>query len=186
MHRFVEQFVLRLATGLNIRMIRKDRNILHLIVRSLDRLHQPFGFVAGDESAVDADRLSLTAGQKEHVAPAQQPLGSVQIQDRARIGLGGHLKSDTRREIRLDHPGYHVHRRTLSGQNDVDAHRPRLLGQTHQRGLHVNRSRQHQIGELIDDDHDAGHRRLWFYAVLLVLLIEPFELAVVVGQIADP
>src|SRR5205807_7069726 len=59
----------------------------------------------------------------------------------ARIDLGGHLERDTRRDVGLDEPGNHVHRRPLRGEHQVDPGGACLLRQPCDQLFH--RSEEH-------------------------------------------
>ena len=77
----------------------------------------------GDEGAVQALQLRGARRQEEHVARAQQVLGAVLVEDRARVDARRDLERDARREVRLDHARQHVDARALRREHQVDARR---------------------------------------------------------------
>ena len=134
---------------------------------------------------MNALQLAGAGWHEKHVAPPQQRLGPVGIQNGPGVRLGRHLEAEPRGEIGLDNPREHVHRRPLGGQNQVNPRGPRHLGQAGQGDLHVAGSNHHEIGQLIDNNHDIGQV---FGSVFLV--IRPFavlgDLLVVLGNVAHP
>ena len=110
-----------------------------------------------DEGAVHAHRQGPARLQVEHVAVAQQLLGAVHVQDGARIVLLDHPEGDPAGDVGLDHAGQHIDAGPLGGQDQVDAHRPGLLGQAGDRALDVVAQLQHEVGQLVDDGQVVGH-----------------------------
>ncbi len=53
-------------------------------------------------------------------------------------------------------PGDDVDRRPLRRDDQVNAGRARELRQAHDRRFDLRRRDQHEVGELVDDDHDVG------------------------------
>ena len=102
---------------------------------------------------MDAGDL-LAAGHVEHVALAEQLLGALLAEDGARIDLGGDREADPGRQIGLDDAGDDVDRGALGRHDQVDAGRARLLGEALDQELDLLAGGHHQIGELVDDDHD--------------------------------
>ena len=76
--------------------------------------------------------------------------------------------------VRLDHPGDHVHRRPLRREHEVDADGARLLREPDDGVLDLLRRDHHQVGELVDHDEQVRQR-------LLAALAEG---AVHLGQVA--
>ena len=113
--------------------------------------------VVGDEGAVDA-LDAAAAGHVEHVAHAEQLLGALLAQNGAAVDLGGDLEGDAGREVRLDGAGDDVDRRALRRHDDVDAGGARHLGEALHRAFDVLAGDHHQVGHLVDDDDDVGHR----------------------------
>ena len=60
----------------------------------------------------------------------------------------------------LMRPREHVHRRALSGEDDVDADGAGLLRQDGERRLDLALHRHHQVGQLVHDHHDERKRSL--------------------------
>ena len=130
-----------------------------------DELH----LARGDEGALHAQRARAPERVEEHVARAEQALGAALVEDHARVGLRGHGEGDARGDVRLDHAGDDVHGRALRGDHEVDARAAPELPETDHGILDLRRRHHHQIGELVDDDHDVRQRLL---AELLELLVE--------------
>ena len=103
-----------------------------------------------------ARRDGGAGGQVQHVAVSEQRFRAALIENRARVHLRGHLKRNTRRNVRLDEARDHVHGRTLRGQDQVNAGGTRLLRQSRDQLLHLLADDHHQIRELVDNDHDEG------------------------------
>ncbi len=62
------------------------------------------------------------------------------------------MKGYPRGEVGLDHTGDHIHRRSLSGKDQVNASCPRHLGQPGDGVLHLPGRDEHQISQLVNDD----------------------------------
>ena len=129
-------------------------------VADVGRLAAPVGddladlFLA-DERALDALGDRRVAGQQQHVALADELLGAGLVEDHPRVGEARDGERHAGRDVGLDHTGDDVHRRTLRGDDQVDADRPRLLGDAGDRLLDVAGGHHHQVVELVDDDHDV-------------------------------
>jgi hypothetical protein len=102
---------------------------------------------------------TTAAGHVEHVALAEQLLGALLAEDGAAVDLRGHLEGDAGREIRLDGAGDDVHRGALGRHDQVDAGGAGHLREALDRTLDVLAGDHHQVGHLVDDDDDIGHRR---------------------------
>ena len=89
------------------------------------------------------------------------------------------------RHVGLDHAGDHVDRRPLGGDDQVDAHGARLLGDAGDL-LHVARRDHHQVVELVDDDDDVRHpvERAGVLALLLPQ-VATVERCVVPADVAE-
>ena len=72
----------------------------------LDQAHDLF---VRNEGAVHAHRYAAAGRQVQHVAMAEQLLGTALVEDRTGIDLGRHLETDACRDVGLDQPGDHVH-----------------------------------------------------------------------------
>ena len=123
--------------------------------------------VVGDEGAVDAGDAAA-AGHVQHVALAQQLFGALLAQDGAAVDLRGDLEGDAGREVRLDRAGDDVDRGALGRHDEVDAGGAGHLRQALDGALDLLAGDHHQVGHLVDDDDDVGHRR----EVHLLLLVE--------------
>ena len=69
------------------------------------------------------------------------------------------LKQMRRRQVRLDQAGDDVHGRLLRRQDQVNAGRPRFLGQADDVALDLLLHLHHQVRHLVDDDDDVRHLR---------------------------
>src|SRR5471032_3127028 len=119
--------------------------------------HDILDLGVADEGAVHARDLAA-AGHVEHVALAQQLFAALLAENGATVDLGRDLEGDTGREVRLDGARDDVDRRSLRRHHDVDAGGARHLGQTLDRRFDLLARDQHQVGHLVDDDHDEGQR----------------------------
>ena len=129
---------------------------------------QPRRLLLGDVGAVQADVPRRGRRQEQHVALAEQLLGAVAVENRARVDLRRHAERDARRQVGLDQAGDDVHRRPLRREDQVDADRARHLRQAADRLFDLVAGHHHQVGELVDHDHDEGQRprRLAFFGRL--------------------
>ena len=116
-----------------------------------------FHLLVGDEGAVHALNAAA-AGHVEHVALAEQLLGALLAEDRAAVDLGGDLEGDAGREVGLDRAGDDVDGGPLRRHDDVDAGGARHLRQALHGAFDVLAGDHHQVGHLVDDDDDEGHR----------------------------
>ncbi len=76
-----------------------------------------------------AQQLAGAGRQEQHVAVAQQLVGAHFVQHHAAVRAAGDLERDPGRQVRFDQAGDDVDRRLLRGEDQVDAHRPALLGE---------------------------------------------------------
>ena len=97
-------------------------------------------------------------GRKQHVALAEQLLGAVAVENRARIDLRRHAEGDAGREVGLDQPGDDVHRRPLRREDQVDADGARHLRQARDRFFDFVAGDHHQVGQLVHDHDDERER----------------------------
>ncbi len=123
----------------------------------LEVAHHLLDFLVGAERAVHAADAAA-ARHVEHVALAEQLLGALLAQDGAAVDLRGDLEGDAGREVRLDGAGDDVDRRTLGGEDHVDAGGARHLREALHRAFDVLAGDHHQVGHLVDDDDDVGQR----------------------------
>jgi hypothetical protein len=66
--------------------------------------HQPLGILGRQVGALDPHRVAPPRRQEEHVAVAQQRVGPVLVQDRARVRLRGDAERDARGKFALMSP----------------------------------------------------------------------------------
>src|ERR1039458_246723 len=133
----------------------------------LPAIHDAADFRLGDEGPVEADEARRSRRKEQHVALAQQVLGAHAVEDGARIHPGGHAEADPRGEVRLDDAGDDVHAGALRGQHQVHADGARHLRQARDAFLDVAALEHHEVGQLVDENHDVGQR----LEVLLGLLL---------------
>ena len=100
-------------------------------------------------------------GQVQHVAAPKQRLGAIGVENRSRVDLRRHPERDAGREVGLDQSRDHIHRRALGCEHQVNADRPRHLGEPRDRFLHVAGIEHHEVRQLVDDDHDVGNGPLF-------------------------
>jgi hypothetical protein len=102
----------------------------------------------------NTDRQARAGRHVEHVAHAQQRLGTHLVQDGPAVYLAAHLKGDAGRNVGLDQAGDHIHTGPLRGQDQVDAGGARLLSQPGNQLLDLLAHHHHQVSEFIDHHHD--------------------------------
>ena len=88
----------------------------------------------------------------------EQALGALGVEDRPGVEPRPHLVGDAAGEVGLDHAGHDVHARALGREQEVDADRARHLREVADRVLDLAGAGHHQVGELVDDDHDERLR----------------------------
>ena len=120
--------------------------------------HQGRELPVGHKTTLDALQLAGIGRHKEHIAPPQQLVGARGINDHARIDPTGHSKADTGWKVGLDQPGDDVDTGALRRDHQVHAHGTGHLGNATDRPLHLVRRGHHQIGQLVDDDHNIRQR----------------------------
>ncbi len=116
-----------------------------------------FHFLVGHERPVDADQRA-GVGLVEHVALAQQLLGALLAQDRAAVDPAGDVEADAGRQVGLDHAGDDVDRGALRRHDQVDAGGAALLRKALDQHFDFLADGDHQVGQLVDDQHDLRQR----------------------------
>ena len=119
----------------------------------------PADLVVAEIRALAAVETARAGPEEEQVAVAQQLVGPHLVEHDAAVGAAGHLEGDPRGQVRLDQPGDDVHGRLLRGQDEVDAHRPALLGQANDVPFDLFGGGHHQVGHLVGHDDDVRHVR---------------------------
>src|ERR1019366_8094715 len=74
-----------------------------------------------DEGPLEPPGLALVDREIEHVAASEQLLRAHLVEDHARVDAAGHREGDPARNVRLDEAGDDVRRRTLRGDDEVEA-----------------------------------------------------------------
>src|SRR2546430_2077592 len=90
-----------------------------------EALRQLVDLRVAHESALDAGRLARVHRLIQHVAAAQQLLGATGVENDAAVDLRADCERDTRRDVGLDEACDDVGRRSLCGDDQVDADRAR-------------------------------------------------------------
>ena len=93
--------------------------------------------------------------RKQHIPLANQLIRTPRIQNRTRIHLRRNLIRNPSREIRLNRPRNHIHRRTLRRNHQMNSNRPRQLSKPRNRLLNLLPGRHHQIRKLINHHHNV-------------------------------
>ena len=114
----------------------------------------------------------LAVNLEQHVATADELLGTRAVNDDLTVDTLGHGKGDAAREITLDQTRDYLGRRTLGGDNHVDTHRTCFLGNAYKRRFHLFAGGHDHIAELVDDTHDIGHILVFLLAVFVALLTQ--------------
>src|SRR5207249_2078152 len=114
-------------------------------------------FCVGHECTVHALRMPDSRRHIKHVALAEQRLGAHLIEDGTRVDLACDLKRDARWNVCLDEPGNHVDRWTLRREDQMDSRGTCLLRDAGDQLLDLLSGHHHEIGKLVDDDHDQRH-----------------------------
>ncbi len=117
------------------------------------RDHRPH-LALGHPRSLDAARHRRRGRQQQHVALADQALRSGLVEDDPAVGQRRHREGQPRRDVRLDHARDHVHRRTLCGQHQMDAHGSGHLCDAAHRLLDVACRHHHEVVELVHHDED--------------------------------
>ncbi len=93
----------------------------------------------------------------EHVATSNQLVGSRSVEYDSGVHHRSHTEGDTRREVGLDGTGDNLRRRSLCGDNHVDAHGTGQLGDSADRQLYLLSGGHNQVTELVDYHHVVRH-----------------------------
>ncbi len=163
------------------------------LAQLLQVLDDAMHFAVRHERAVHALRVAGSRRQEQHVALAEQRLGAHLVENRARVDLARHLERNARRNVRLDEAGDHVDRRTLRGEDEMDAGGARLLRDARDELLDLLAGHHHEVGQLVDHDDDQRHfferlglvrRQRQRIQELLAGLLRLGDLRVVAGEVA--
>ena len=128
-------------------------------VLALPVAHQLVNLFVAHEAALQALRRSDFRRDVQHVAASQQSLCAGRVENDARVDRRGHREGDARREVGLDQAGDHIHAGPLRGDDQMNAGGARHLRQTADRLFRFVGSQHHQVGQLVDDDHDVRQDR---------------------------
>ena len=135
-------------------------DLLHVSRRALrlPEAHHRFDLGVAHERALYARRLARIHGLVEHVATPEQLLSAARVEDDAAVDLGPDRERDARGDVGLDEAGDDVRRRALRGDDEMDADRPRQLGDAADELFDLAGRDHHQVRELVDDDDDVRQR----------------------------
>ena len=125
--------------------------------------------IVAQKGALDAFELAGVRRHEEHVAaPSSRSAPGTSRITRLSTWL---LTANAMRagKVGLDQAGDDVDRRPLRGDDQVDANGARHLRQPADVLLHLLRRCHHQVGHLVDDDHDVG--QLLFVALLQICVV---------------
>ena len=114
---------------------------------------------------MEPDESGRRGREIEHVAAAEQLLGAVAVEDRARVDLRRHAERDASRQIGLDEARDDVDRGALRGEDQVNPDGAGHLREAADRFLDLVARHHHQVRELVDD-HDDERQRAWRVRVL--------------------
>jgi hypothetical protein len=121
-------------------------------------LDEGVNLIVGDQRTLAAHGLCTAGRHIEHVPLADEVFGAFAIENDAAVERRGNLEGDAGGNVRLDDASDHIRARRLCGDNEVNAGRTRHLRDAGDGDFDVRRRGLHQIGQLIDDDDDVGHR----------------------------
>ena len=84
---------------------------------AFEMFDNPFHFLFGNKRALNTFRFGKIGGEQQHVAPAEQFIGSRAIQDGARINNRCYRKGDTAGNIGFHQTGNNFYTRSLGGND---------------------------------------------------------------------
>ena len=119
--------------------------------------HHACNFVVGHPGALNALEHADSGRAKEHIALSAQGFRAAAIENGARVNLRRYLKGDPRGKVRLNHAGNHIHAGALGGNDRVDSNGTRELGNPREGGFHIGSGGEHNVGKLVDNQHEVGH-----------------------------
>ena len=116
-----------------------------------------FRFLVAQECTMHTNRVRSVHRLEKHVAAAKQLLGTGVIHHGTRVHLRRHLEADTRRQVRLDVTGNHLHRGTLGRKHQVNANSTSLCSKAAHVLLDFLSGDHHEVGHLVDNHYDKRH-----------------------------
>ncbi len=108
-------------------------------------------------------------GQHEHIALAEELFGAAFVKHNHRVGGGGNGESNPSWDVAFDKTGDNFDDWLLSSENEMNAGGAAHLGDADDRGFHLFTGLHHNIGHLVNDDHDIRH-----FAAIVFLLMAVF------------
>ncbi|CWP54570.1 Uncharacterised protein [Neisseria meningitidis] len=103
---------------------------------------------------MNALRIGSTRRQEQHIALTEQVFRAHLVENRAAVDFAGHLERDTRRDVRLNQTRDDIDTGALCGKDKMDACRAGFLGEAGNQFFDFLACRHHQVGKLINHDHD--------------------------------
>ena len=135
----------------------------------------PTELALGDEGPLHPNGRRGVRRLIQHVTLAQQSLGAGLVDNDAAVYRRSHRKGNASREVGLDDACNDVHRGPLGSDDQVNSSGAGQLSQPRNHPLSFIGRHHHQVGQLVDHDHDIRHG---------VLMDRPHAV-VVVRDIAD-
>src|SRR6266550_466221 len=108
-----------------------------------------------DESALDACRLACIDGLVEHVAATEKLFRTAGVEDDAAVDLRADSKRYAGGNVGLDQTRDDVCRRALRGDDQVNADGAGKLRDAADQLFDLTGGDHHQVGQLVDHDHDV-------------------------------
>ena len=119
--------------------------------------HHALHLFIGNERALAAGRLAGAVRMKQHIAAAEQLFGARCVENDAAVDRRADRKRAPRGDVRLDEPRDDIRARTLRCDDQMDARGTAELRDAADRIFDVLGRDHHQVGKLIDDDHELAH-----------------------------
>ncbi len=113
-------------------------------------------FFFGDEGALHADREGILGAGEEHIAAAEEFFGADHVDDGAAVEFARDHEGDARGNVGFDEPGDDVDAGALGGEDEVDSHGAGHGSEAREGGFEFFAGGLHEVGELVDDNHDIG------------------------------
>jgi hypothetical protein len=123
-------------------------------------------FFFGDEGRVEAMDPRSSWREIEQVAAAEEGFSAVGVENGARVDLGGEAEGNAGGNVGLDKAGDDVDRGALRSEHQMNADGAGHLGEARDGFFDVGLVDHHEVGELIDDDHDVRQRLLFLLGLV--------------------
>ena len=113
----------------------------------------------------------------EHIALTDKLFRTCRVENDARFHRGGDGKCDAGGDVGLHQTGNNVRRRTLRGDDKMDARGTAHLRDAADRLLNLLGCNQHEVCQLVDYDNDLRHRLKFIVRRGARLFVVGFEIA---------